>query len=161
MAYESTAKCSPDCFRRNRHILRLSVPISLFLSVFLAACGKIGPPLPPERIAPLRTEELSVEQRGAHLILSFPFTRTPKKKLQRVDVYRLIEPLDSPMGLPIEIFSEKASVVYSIMADDIPLDRSGVVYNDALNLKGEQQNRRYCYAVRMFNTAGQAYDFSN
>src|SRR5262245_11536124 len=137
MAYESTAKCLPDCLRKNGHILRLSVSLSLFLSVFLAACGKVGPPLPPERLVPLRTQELSVEQRGGKLILSFPFTRTPKTKLQRIDVYRLIEPLDAPMGLPEETFSERASVVYSIMADDIPLDRSGVVYNDSLNLKGE------------------------
>jgi hypothetical protein len=161
MAYESTAKCLPDCLRRNGHFLSLCVPLSLFLSVFLAACGKVGPPIPPPRREPLIAKDLSVEQRGAHLILSFPFRRTPKTKLQRVDVYRLIEPLDAPMGLPIEIFSERASVVYSIMADDIPLDRSGVVYNDALNVKGELQNKRYRYSVRMFNTVGQAYDFSN
>jgi hypothetical protein len=161
MAYEPTAKCLPDCLSRNGHILRLPVSLSLFLCVFLAGCGKIAPPLPPERLAPLHVESLSVEQRGAHLILSFPFTRTPKTKLQRVDVYRLVESLDAPMALPIETFSERSSVVYSIMADDIPLDRSGVVYNDTLNLKGELENRRYRYSVRMFNTAGQANDFSN
>ena len=150
--------------------LRLFVPrspalplsLSLFLSIFLAACGKVGPPLPPERLAPLRrVEDLSVEQRGAHLILSLPFTRTSKTPLQRIDVYRLVEPLDAPAGLPIETFSEKASVVYSILADDIPIDRSGVIYNDALNVKGEAQNKRYRYSVRMVNTAGQAFDFSN
>ena len=136
------------------------VALFLFLSVFLAACGKVGPPLPPERREKLHVENLSVEQQGAHLILSLPFTRTPKTQLQRIDVYRLVEPLDAPMGLPIETFSEKASVVYSILADDIPLNRSGVIYNDALNVKGEAQNKRYRYSVRMFNTAGQATDFS-
>src|SRR5262245_9815418 len=140
---------------------RRLVLLSLFLSVFLAACGKVGPPLPPERREQLRTEELSVEQRGAHLILSFPFRRTSKTPLQRVDVYRLIEPLEAPMALPEETFSGRASVVYSIMADDIPLERSGVVYNDALNVKGEQQNKRYRYAVRMFDTVGHSNDFSN
>ena len=140
--------------------LFLSVPLSLCLSFLLAACGKVGPPEPPRPRAPLRVESLSVEQRGGHLILSLPFTRTQKTRLQRIDVYRLIEPLDAPMGLPIETFSERASVVYSILADDIPLDHSGVVYNDALNVKGELQNKRYRYAVRMFNTAGQAADFS-
>jgi len=141
--------------------LRRPVALYLFLSIFLAACGKVGPPLPPVRRAPLRVENLSVEQRGAHLILSLPFTRTPKTQMQRIDVYRLVEPLDAPMGLPIEIFSEKASVVYSILADDVPLDRSGIVYNDALNVKGEAQNQRYRYSVRMFNTDGRAADFSN
>ncbi len=140
---------------------RRLVVLYLFLSIFLAACGKVGPPLPPVRRAPLRVENLSVEQRGAHLILSLPFTRTPKTQMQRIDVYRLVEPLDAAMGLPIEIFSEKASVVYSILADDVPLDRSGIVYNDALNVKGEAQNQRYRYSVRMFNTDGRAADFSN
>jgi fibronectin type 3 domain-containing protein len=81
--------------------------------------------------------------------------------MQRIDVYRLIEQTDAPMGLPIETFSEKASVVYSILADDIPLDHPGVVYKDVLNVKGETQNRRYRYSVRMFNTDGRAADFSN
>jgi hypothetical protein len=111
--------------------------------------------------APLHVESLSVEQRGAQLILSFPFTRTSRTRLQRIDVYRLVELPDAPMGLPIETFSERASVVYSILADDIPLDGSGVVYNDALDVKSELQSKRYRYAVRMFNTAGQAADFSN
>jgi len=142
------------------HSPALPLSLSLFLSVFLAACGKVGPPLPPERRETLHVENLSVEQRGAHLILSLPFTRTPKTQLQRIDVYRLVEQLEAPMGLPIETFSEKASVVYSILADDIPLNRSGVIYNDALNVKGEAQNKRYRYSVRMFNTAGQANDFS-
>jgi hypothetical protein len=139
----------------------LWLSLSLFLSVFPAACGKVGAPLPPIRREPLRVENLSVEQRGAHLILSLPFKRTPKTQMQRIDVYRLVEPPDAPMGLPIETFSEKASVVYSILADDIPLDRSGVVYNDALKVKGEAQNQRYRYSVQMFNTAGQAAGFSN
>src|SRR2546428_2818444 len=141
--------------------LRLSVPLSLCLSFFLAACGKIGPPQAPLPRAPLHVETLNVEQQGAHLILSFPFTRTSKTRLQRIDVYRLVEPIEAPMGLPIETFSERASVVYSILADDIPLDRSGVVYKDALNVKSDLQSKRYRYAVRIFNTAGQAADFSN
>src|SRR5215510_6135187 len=148
--------------------LRLFVPrspalplsLSLLLSIFLAACGKVGPPLPPERREQLLVKNLSVEQRGAHLILSLPFTRTPKTQLQRIDVYRLVEPIEAPMGVSIETFSERASVVYSILADDIPLDRAGVIYNDALNVKGETQNKRYRYSVRMFNNARQTNDFS-
>jgi hypothetical protein len=141
--------------------LRLSVSLSLCLSVFLIACGKVGPPLPPIQRAPLYTEELKVEQRGAHLILSFPFTRTSRTQLQRIDVYRLVETLDEPGGLPEEIFSERASVIYSVLSDDIPLNSSVVVYNDALDIRGEPQNKRYRYAVRMFNTDGQAARFSN
>jgi len=141
--------------------LRLSVPLSLCLSILLTACGKIGDPLPPIPRAPLKIDELGVEQQGTKLILSFPFTRTSRTRLQRVDVYRLIEPTDAPQGLPIETFSEKAHVIYSIPADEIPLNSSKVVYNDTLDMRSELRNKRYRYAVRMFNPAGQAADFSS
>jgi len=127
----------------------------------VAACGKIGSPEPPLPRAPLHVEDLGVEQQGANLILSFRFKREPRTKLQRIDVYRMVEPLDAPKGLPIETFSERASVVYSILADDVPLGGSGVVYKDALNVKSDLQSKRYRYAVRMFNTSGQAAGFSN
>jgi len=117
--------------------------------------------LPPIPRARLNIDELSVEQQGTNLILSFPFTRTTRTRLQRVDVYRLIEPSDAPQGLPIENFSEKAHVVYSITADEIPLNSSKVIYNDGLDMRSELRNKRYRYAVRMFNSAGQAADFSN
>src|SRR5215470_2499180 len=141
--------------------LCLSVPLSLCLSVFINACGKIGDPLPPIPRAPLKIDELGVEQQGTKLILSFPFTRTARTRLQRVDVYRMIEPSDAPQGLPIETFSEKAHVIYSIPAEEIPLKSSKVTYNDVLDMRSELRNKRYRYAVRTFNTAGQAADFSS
>ncbi len=141
--------------------LCLSVSLSLCLSVFLTACGKIGDPLPPIPRSRLTVDELSVEQQGTQLILSFPFTRTARTRLQRVDVYRLIEPSSAPMGLPVESFSQQAHVIHSITADQIPLNNSRITYNDELDLKTGQRNARYRYAVRMINTAGQAADFSN
>src|SRR5262245_6299255 len=141
--------------------LRLLVSLSPLLLVFFNACGKIGDPLPPIPRAPLNIDELSVEQQGTKLILSFPFTRTPRTRLQRVDVYRMIEPSDAPQGLPIETFSEKAHVIYSIPAEEIPLKSSKVTYNDVLDMRSELRNKRYRYAVRTFNTAGQAADFSS
>jgi hypothetical protein len=161
-------KISVDTFCKKRRrdkkrsvLLRLLVSLSPCLLVFFAACGKIGAPLPPERREPLHVEGLGVEQRGAHLILSFPFTREARTKLQRIDVYRLIEPTDTPLGLPIETFSERASVVYSILADDVPGGSSNVVYADALNVKNGGESRRYRYAVLAFHTDGQAANFSN
>jgi len=147
--------------REKSLFLRLLVTLSPLLLVFINACGKIGDPLPPIPRAPLKIDELGVEQQGTKLILSFPFTRTARTRLQRVDVYRLIEPTDAPQGLPIETFSEKAHVIYSIPADEIPLNSSKVVYNDTLDMRSELRNKRYRYAIRMFNTAGQAADFSS
>ncbi|HKQ79837.1 MAG TPA: fibronectin type III domain-containing protein [Blastocatellia bacterium] len=135
--------------------------MSPLLPVFFIACGKIGDPLPPIPRAPLIVDELSVEQQGTKLILSFPFIRTSRTRLQRVDVYRMIEPSDAPPGLAIETFSEKAHVVHSIPAAEIPLNNSKIIYNDGLDMRSELRNKRYRYAVRMFNSAGQPADFSN
>jgi hypothetical protein len=136
--------------------------MSLCLSVFFTACGKIAEPLPPDKLrAPLRVETLGVEQRGAHLILNFQYKREPRTKLQRIDVYRMIEPLDAPTRVPEETFSERASMIYSILADDVPMGSSIVVYDDALNLKSDMHIKRYRYAVRPYDTAGRATNFSN
>ncbi|MCG3160070.1 MAG: hypothetical protein JMDDDDMK_01103 [Acidobacteria bacterium] len=135
--------------------------MSPILLVFFTACGKIGDPLPPIPRSRLNVEELSVEQQGTQLILSFPFTRTTRTRLERVDIYRLIEPSSAPMGLPVESYSQQAHVIHSIASGQIPLNNSRITYNDELDLKTGQRNSRYRYAVRMINTAGQAADFSN
>lgn len=109
----------------------------------------------------MNIEELTVQQNGTRLTLSFPFTRTPRTRLQRVDIYRLIESQSAPEGMPIEIFSEKASMIQSVPADQIPLNGSTITYNDELDLRNGQRSLRYRYAVRMVNSAGQAFDFSN
>ncbi|MBO0724178.1 MAG: hypothetical protein J2P52_01150 [Blastocatellia bacterium] len=141
--------------------LRLLVSLSPCLLVFFSACGKMGDPLPPEHHPQLRVETLGVEQRGAHLILSFPYKREARTKLQRVDVYRLVEPLGAPLALPVETFSERASMVYSILTDDVPVGSSDMVYKDPLVVKSDAESKRYRYAVRTFDTAGRATDFSN
>ncbi|MGH9937902.1 MAG: fibronectin type III domain-containing protein [Blastocatellia bacterium] len=139
---------------------RLLVALSPCLLVLFNACGKIGEPLPPIPRSRFNVEELSVEQQGTQLVLSFPFTRTTRTRLQHVDIYRLIESPSAPRGLPVETFSERAHVIHSITADQIPLNNSRVTYNDKLDMNGGQRNSRYRYAVRMVNTAGQAADFS-
>ncbi|MGH9767570.1 MAG: hypothetical protein ACREAB_09075, partial [Blastocatellia bacterium] len=96
-------------------------------------------------------EELSVAQQGSQLVLSFPFTRTPRTRLQRVDVYRLVEPANAPLGLTEDSFSERATIINSVPADRIPLNQSTITYNDALDLENGQRNSRYRYAVRLVN----------
>ncbi len=141
--------------------LPLSLSLSLCLSVFIAACGKIGDPLPPIPRSRMIIDELSVEQKGAQLVLSFPFTRTPRTRLQRVDVYRLIEASGAPLGLTQEAFSTKAGVIASIPADQILLNQSTITFQDQLDLKTGPRDSRFRYAVRLVNTSGQAADFSN
>ncbi len=147
--------------RKSRVIWLLLVSLSPCLPFVFAACGKIGDPLPPIPRSRMIIEELSVAQQGSQLVLSFPFTRTPRTRLQRVDVYRLVESANAPLGLTADSFSERATIINSVPADRIPLNQSAITYNDALDLENGQRNSRYRYAVRLVNLAGQAADFSN
>ena len=139
----------------------IPLPIIL-LSVLLTGCGKMGEPLPPIPRAPLIIDELKVEQEGAQLVLSFPLTRTRQsQRIQRIDVYRLIESATDPLGLPVDSYSARAAIIASIPADRIPLSRSTITYADPLDLKAAPRDARYRYAVRLINQAGAAADFSN
>jgi hypothetical protein len=142
--------------------LRL-LPFAFCLLIFnFSACGKIGDPLPPVPRAPLIIDELSVSQQGTQLMLSFPIVLTQRSpKLQRIDVYRLIESTDDPLGLPEETFSTRATIIYSLPGDQIPLNRSTITYPDPLNLKNGSRNSRYRYAVQLVTSNGAMADFSN
>lgn len=141
---------------------RLLVRLSPCLLFLIAGCGKIGEPLPPIPRAPLVVEELRVEQQGTQLVLSFPFTRTPRAaRLQRVDIYRLVESARDPLGMTAESFSVRAGVINSVPAEQIPLNNSAIKFTDPLDLKTASRGLRYRYAVRLVNTAGASADLSN
>ncbi len=132
----------------------------LLIALCLTACGKVGDPLPPIPRAPLIIEELNVAQQGTELILSFPLVRTNRSpKLQRIDVYRLIESVNDPQGLTPEAFSSRAGLLTSIQ--EIPEKTSTITYRDPLDLKSNARNMRFRYAIRLLNAAGQAADLSN
>ncbi|HKX31371.1 MAG TPA: fibronectin type III domain-containing protein [Blastocatellia bacterium] len=139
--------------------------IVLFLGFSVLAapgCGKVGDPLPPIPRAPLVIDELSVSQQGANMVLSIPIVRTPRSpKLQRIDIYRLIETTDAPLGLPQDAFSTRATIVNSIEGGELPLTRSVTSVDDALDLRSGAPNTRYRYAVRLVTSSGVAADFSN
>lgn len=133
---------------------------ALILAILLSGCGKIGDPLPPVPRAPLIIEELNVTQQGTQLILSFPLVRTNRSpKLQRIDIYRLIDSASDSPGLTVDAFSARASLISSI--EKIPAQSSNVIYRDALDLKVNARNLRYRYAVRLVTESGAAADFSN
>src|SRR5262245_14332510 len=124
-------KISVGTFCKARQMAKISLPFCLLpfaicLLIFnFSGCGKIGDPLPPIPRAPLVVEELRVEQQGAQLNLSFPFTRTPRSvRLQRIDIYRLTETTGDALGLTQESFSARAHVIASIPAEQIPLKKS-------------------------------------
>jgi hypothetical protein len=142
---------------------QFAIILLLCLATFASAgCGKVGDPLPPIPRTPLIIDELSVAQEGTKMVLSIPFSRTPRSpKLERIDIYRLVESPDDPLGLPQEAFSKRATIINSIPGDEIPLSKSITTIDDALDFKAGANSSRYRYAVQLVTSGGAAADFSN
>lgn len=145
---------------------RFSPPILLLVAcgvaVTYSACGKRRPPLPPIESIPQHTELLSGVQRGNQVILSWPapLRNAPAASVQsirRIDVYRLTEPLNSPLPLTEEEFSARANLIGSVSAEEIAQAGATLYYTDTL----EPKPVRLRYALRYVNAANQRAAFSN
>jgi hypothetical protein len=149
--------------RDKRQKAKLRNVITFCLLFFLStACGKIGDPVAPEVRAPVVIDELSVAQEGARLTLSFPIARTPRStRLQRIDIYRLIESVDDPLGITPETFTTRAMIIGTIPQEDIPIASTVITYPDDFNIKNGVRNSRYRYAVRLVTASGIPAAFSN
>jgi hypothetical protein len=135
----------------------------LALALIAGACGKRRPPLPPVERVPQRTELLSGVQRGNNVILSWPAPRlnAPDQSVQsvrRIDVYRVAEKSDDPLPLTEEEFSARATLIGSVVYEEIARAGETITYTDTLTLTEPVRLR---YALRYVNAAGQRAAFSN
>jgi len=173
LCYLSSASCvlpSSAHYRfldQSAYRLLLTAYCLLSTVFLLSACGKVGDPLPPIPRAPVVIGTPTVVQQGNRIMLSFPLTRTPRSTpVERIDIYRLIEPVNAPPGLTEEDFSARSTVIHSIPGDQLPAgsatttSSATITYSDEINLKSAQANTRYRYAVRIVNPAGRAGDLS-
>ena len=137
-------------------LLTLSFALSL-------SCGKRRPPQPPvERV--LQRVEVSGFQRGGSVLLSWkmPAKNAPSKSVQnisRADIYRLAEPLNSPLSMSEEEFAARSLIIASIRITDADFERKTISYSDQLEFAGQAARLRY--AVRLVNSSGQKAAFSN
>jgi hypothetical protein len=137
-------------------LLTLSFALSL-------SCGKRKPPLPPlEKV--FQRVEISGFQRGANVLLSWrmPAKNAPEKNLQnisRADIYRLAEPLNSPLAMSEEEFASRSVIIASIKITAADFGRNTITYTDKLEFAGQAARLRY--AVRLANASGQKAAFSN
>lgn len=140
-------------------------PLALLAFALLSglSCGKRRAPLPPiERVT--QRVEASAFQRGSRVILSWkmPARNAPDGSvlnISRADVYRLAEPLDSPLTLSEEEFASRSVVVATIPIKDTDFGLTTLTYSDALQFAGQAARLRY--AVRLVNASGQKAAFSN
>lgn len=140
-------------------ILALFSVCSLISTCF-SGCGKIGDPLPPIPRAPLTVDELTAMQLGSRIRLEFPLVQPPRAaRIARVDVYRLIEPVTAPAGLPEEDFVARASIIGSLPAGSLPQVRATVSFEDSI--LPSKDAVRYRYAVQMVDRDGRAATLSN
>ncbi|MDD5543697.1 MAG: hypothetical protein PHX83_11040 [Acidobacteriia bacterium] len=155
--------------------LRRGFPLLLFL-FFLAffepvGCGKVGPPLPPEILIPRPVADLTSQQIGNAIRLSWtlPTANTNGSKattVEKIEVYRQLIPKSAPLPSSAEVAkSFSGSKILSISMDHIDAftDRGKVVFADNFPGLGMDQlnSNRLGYAVKVVNKKGQDAGFSN
>lgn len=144
-----------------RHKTALAL-ITIVLLMFFG-CGKRKSPQPPvERIQ--QRVEISGFQQGGRVNLEWkmPARNAPAGNtlnISRIDIYRLIEPLDSPLTLSEEEFSSRSTLISSVPVTDNDFGLKNLNYSDQLEFAGQPARLRY--AIRFVNSSGQKAAFSN
>lgn len=136
----------------------------IFFALFITLnCGKRKPPLPPVEKVPQRVE-VSGSQQGNKIILVWTMPNRNARKgdvlhISRADIYRLAEPLNSPLTLSEEDFSAKSTLISSVPITENDFGRKKLTFTDTLSFAGQPVRLRY--AIRFVNDSGQKAGFSN
>jgi hypothetical protein len=149
----------------NFFTIRACAAVIMLASLFAAssACGKRSAPLPPrDRVTQVAT--LSGFQRGNQVILSWqmPPRNAAKGSVQnisRADVYRLAEPLNSPVQISEVEFANRSTVIATMPISDSDFGLTTLQYKDTLQFASQPARLRY--AIRFVNAGGQKAGFSN
>jgi hypothetical protein len=134
-----------------------------FVGLFSLACGKRAAPIPPkERV--LQRIALDGFQRGNQVILSWTMPRTNApvgnvQNISRADIYRLAEPLTSPLQLSEEEFANRSTLIAAVKIANSDFGSKKLNYKDELQFAGQAARLRY--AIRFVNASGQKAAFSN
>lgn len=91
-----------------------------------------------------------------------PARNAPKStitNISRADIYRLAEPLTSPLQLSEEEFSNRSTLIAALVITDADFGGKTLNYKDTLEFAGQAARLRY--AIRFVNSSGQKAGFSN
>jgi hypothetical protein len=158
--------------------LRGALAVALSLPLALAACGKRGPPVAPERRLPAAVQDLhaAVVADGVRLAWTLPRIRVDRSALRevpRAEVYRRLE--DGPTAAPprpalltfgglfgpppgVPGFDRVASIRVAEPGPRAEVQGAQVTYTDA---EGLAFGRRYTYVVLAFDERGRPSPPSN
>ncbi|MDQ3088043.1 MAG: hypothetical protein M3Q78_05535 [Acidobacteriota bacterium] len=135
----------------------------MLILLICLSCGKRKPPLPPiERVS--QRVEISGFQRGTKVNLTWtmPARNAPDGSIlniDRADIYRLAEPLNSTLTLSEEEFASRSTLIASLPITDADFGLKKISYTDTLEFAGQPVRLRY--AIRFVNASGQKAAFSN
>jgi hypothetical protein len=139
------------------------VLITLVALTSFSACGKRKAPQPPPGRVKQRAEITGL-QRGNQIILSWNLpTRNSAPnsvdRIERADVYRLVEPLAAPLSLTEDEFSLHSTLIASVPITQADFSSKSFSYVDVIDSSGQAARLRY--AIRFVNGNGQKAAFSN
>ena len=135
----------------------------VLLTAVIFGCGKRKPPLPPIENVPQRVV-ISGFQRGnrVNLVWTMPARNAPDGSvlnINRADIYRLAEPVNSPLSLTEDEFASRSTLIASLPIEDSDFARKQLIFSDELEFAGQPARLRY--AIRFVNSSGQKAAFSN
>jgi hypothetical protein len=140
-------------------------PLAALAAVVLiaGACGKRGVPLPPRERVEQRAE-IAAFQRGNQVVLSWKMparNASPGSVLHiaSIDIFRLAEPLSSPLTMSEEEFASRIVLIGSMPITNADFGLKTINYRDTLEFAGQPVRLRY--AIRFVNASGQRAAFSN
>jgi hypothetical protein len=112
----------------------------------------------------LQRVDITGFQRGNQIILSWkmPAHNAPPGdvlNISRADIYRLVEPANSPLQLSEEEFASRSTLIAALKMTDADFGLRTITHRDQLEFAGQAARLRY--AIRFVNASGQRAAFSN
>lgn len=147
-----------------KHLAKKALIAALAVVVLSGfGCGKRGVPLPPRERVEQRAE-ITAFQRGNQVVLSWkmPIRNASAGSvlhIASVDIFRLAEPLNSPLTMSEEEFSSRSVLIGSMPITNADFGAKTISYRDTLQFAGQPVRLRY--AIRYVNASGQRAAFSN
>lgn len=142
---------------------KTALAFTLFALLIIIGCGKRQPPLPPvERVG--QKAEISGFQRGNRIILSWRMparnaAATSLLNINRADIYRLVESLESDAVLSEAEFASRSTLIAAVPISEKDFQLQRLSFTDTLEFAGQPVKLRY--AIRFANSSGQKAAFSN
>ncbi len=131
--------------------------------IFVTNCGSRKPPLPPtERV--VQRVAIDGTQIGNEIRIEWqmPARNASKNSLlniNRVDIYRLADPISSPLTITEEEFASRSTLIATVPINESDFALKEKTYIDKLQFSTQPVRLRY--AIRFVNSSGQKAAFSN